>query len=155
MMGDVFGVPVSVGTISQLEQATTAAVAAPVEEARTAVQAQKVAHLDETRGRQGSQRAWLWVAVTSVVTVFVVRLSRGAAVARELLGEGCAGILVTDRYSAYNWYPVRWRQFCWAHLLRDFEAIRGRGGVCEEIGDALLAQAHQMFSWWHRVREGT
>ncbi len=116
MMGDVFGVPVSVGTISQLEQATTAAVAAPVEEARTAVQAQKVAHLDETRGRQGSQRAWLWVAVTSVVTVFVVRLSRGAAVARELLGEGCSGILVTDRYSAYNWYPVRWRQVCWAHL---------------------------------------
>jgi len=58
MMGDVFGVPVSVGTISQLEQATTAAVAAPVEEARTAVQAQKVAHLDETRGRQGSQGAW-------------------------------------------------------------------------------------------------
>jgi len=23
------------------------------------------------------------------------------------LGEGFAGILVTDRYSAYNWYPVR------------------------------------------------
>ncbi len=32
-MDDVFGVPVSVGTISQLEQATTEAVAAPVEEA--------------------------------------------------------------------------------------------------------------------------
>jgi transposase len=76
-------------------------------------------------------------------------------VARELLGEGFAGTLVTDRYSAYNWYPVRWRQLCWAHVLRDFEAIRGRGGVCEEIGDALLAQAHQMFAWWHRVREGT
>jgi transposase len=40
-------------------------------------------------------------------------------------------------------------------LLRDFEAIRGRGGASEELGDALLAQAHQMFTWWHRVREGT
>jgi transposase len=40
-------------------------------------------------------------------------------------------------------------------LLRDFEAMRGRGGRSEEIGDALLAQAHQMFTWWHRVREGT
>ena len=50
---------------------------------------------------------------------------------------------------------MRWRQVCWAHLLRDFEAIRGRGGVSEEIGDALLAQAHQMFTWWHRVCEGT
>ncbi len=155
MMDDVFGVPVSVGTISQLEQATTEAVAAPVEEARTFVHAQKVAHLDETRWRQGSQRAWLWVAVTSVVTVFVVRLSRGAEVARALLGEAFSGILVTDRYSAYNWYPVRWRQVCWAHLLRDFEAMRGRGGRSKALGDALLAQAHQMFRWWHRVRDGT
>src|SRR5437762_4316503 len=155
VMDEVFSVPMSVGTISQLEQATTAAVAAPVEEARTYVQAQEVAHLDETSWRQGDKRAWLWVAVTSWVTVFVVRLSRGGQVARELLGEKFSGILVTDRYSAYNWYPVRWRQVCWAHLLRDFEAIRVRGGVSEEIGEALLAQAHQMFAWWHRVREGT
>jgi transposase len=155
VMDDVFGVPMSVGTISQSEKATTAVVAAPVEEARTYVHEQQVAHLDETSWRQGDNRAWLWVAVTSWVTVFLVRLSRGAQVARELLGAGFRGILVTDRYSAYNWYPVRWRQLCWAHLLRDFEAIRGRGGASEEIGDALLAQAHQMFRWWHRVREGT
>ena len=104
------------------------AVAAPVEEARTYVHEQAVAHLDETSWRQGGKRAWLWVAVTSLVTVFVVRLSRGGQVARELLGETFSGILVTDRYSAYNWYPVRWRQLCWAHLLRDFEAMRSRGG---------------------------
>src|SRR5438874_938282 len=128
VMDEVFGVPMSVGTIGPLEQATTAAVAAPVEEARTYVQAQEVAHLDETSWRQGDKRAWLWVAVTSLVTVFVVRLSRGGQVARELLGEGFAGILVTDRYSAYNWYPVRWSQLSWAHVLRDFEALRGRGG---------------------------
>ena len=103
-------------------------VAEPVEEARAYVQEQAVAHLDETSWRQGGKRAWLWVAVTSLVTVFVVRMSRGGQVARELLGETFSGILVTDRYSAYNWYPVRWRQLCWAHLLRDFEAMRGRGG---------------------------
>src|SRR5215211_1947304 len=154
-MEEVFGVPMSVGTISPLEQATTEAVAAPVEAARTYVQAQEVAHLDETSWRQGDKRAWLWVAVTSWVTVFVVRMSRGGQVARELLGAQFSGILVTDRYSAYNGYPVRWRQVCWAHLLRDFEAMRGRGGRSEEIGDALMAQAHQMFAWWHQVREGT
>jgi transposase len=154
-MDEVLGVPMSVGTISQLEHATTAAVAAPVEEARTYVHAQAVAHLDETSWCQGGKRAWLWVAVTSWVTVFVVRMSRGGHVARELLGETFGGILVTDRYSAYNWYPVRWRQLCWAHLLRDFEAMRGRSGASEQIGEALLAQAHQMLTWWHRVREGT
>ena len=155
MMDEGFGVPMSVGTIGPLEQATTAAVAAPVEEARRYVHEQAVAHLDETSWRQGDKRAWLWVAVTSWVTVFVVRMSRGGHVARELLGETFSGILVTDRYSAYNWYPVRWRQLCWAHLLRDVEAMRGRDGRSEEIGDALLAQAHRMFTWWHRVRQGT
>jgi len=66
------------------------------------------------------------------VTVFVVRLSRGGQVARDLLGETFGGILVTDRWSAYNWYPVRWRQLCWAHLLRDIEAMIERGGGSQE-----------------------
>jgi len=136
VMDDVFGVPMRVGTISQSEQATTAVVAAPVEEARAFVHEQAVAHGDETRWRPGGKRAWLWVAVTNLVTVFLVRMSRGGQVARELLGESCSGILVTDRSRGYNWYPGRWRQVCWAHVLRDFEAIRGRGGASEEIGDA-------------------
>jgi transposase len=155
VMADVFRVPMSVGTISQSEKVTTEVLAEPVEEAGAYVPAQPVAHLDETSWREGNKRAWLWVAVTSLVTVFAVRLSRSGQVARELLGKEFSGILVTDRSRAYNWYPVRWRQLCWSHLLRDFEAIRGRGGLCEEIGDALLGQAHQMFAWWHRVREGT
>jgi transposase len=153
-MEEVCGVPMRVGTISQLEQATTAAGATPVEEARPYGHEQAVAHLEETSGRQGGKRAWLWGAVTSVVTLFVVRMSRGGQVARELLGETFAGILVTDRSSAYNWYPVRWRQRCGAHVLRDCEALRDRGGCSEEMGDVFLAQAHPMFTWWHRGREG-
>ena len=97
MMDEVFGVPMSVGTIRQLEQATTAAVAAPVEEARAYVQEREVAHVEETSGHQGGKQAWLWVAVTSGVTVFVVRLSRGGQVARELLGQTVSGILGTER----------------------------------------------------------
>jgi len=155
MMDEVFGVPLSIATISHLEQATTAAIAVPIEEARTYVQTREVVHVDETRWRQESRPAWLWGAVTTWVTVFVVRLSRGGHVARELRGETFAGILVTDRYSAYNWYPVRWRQLCWAHLLRDFEAMRDRGGASTALGEALLTQARQMFTWWHRVRDGT
>jgi transposase len=154
-MDDLFGVPLSVGTISQLDQTTTKVLGAPVQEARDYVATQTVAHMDETSWRPGGTRAWLWVVVTHLVTVVLSRRSRGGQGARELLGEHFSGILVTDRYSAYNWYPVRWRQVCWAHVLRDFAAIRGRGGASEEIGEALLAKAHQMFTWWHRGCEGT
>ena len=155
LLEDLFGVTLSLGTLSTLEAATVDAVSAPVEEARTYVQQQASASLDETGWRQGDQRAWLWVAVTTWGTVFLVRLSRGGKVARELLGEAFDGILVTDRFSAYNWYPVRWRQLCWAHLLRDIEAMSGRGGGSQAIGEALRSHAHQMFHWWHRVRDGT
>lgn len=154
-MAEICGVPLRVGTLSPLEQATPEALAAPREEARTDVHEQAVAHRAETSWWQGGKRAWLWGAVTSLVTVCGVRLSRGGQVARELFGEGCAGLLVTDRYSAYNWDPVRWRQLGWAHWRRDFEARRDRGGCAEALGDALLPQAHQRFTGWHRVREGT
>jgi hypothetical protein len=104
MMDDVFGVPLSVGTISPLEQVTTAAVAAPVEEARTFVHEQGVAHLDETSGRQGDKRAWLWVAVTSWVTVFVVRLSRGGHVAR-VVGRDVFRHLGHGSLQCLQWVP--------------------------------------------------
>ena len=154
-MADLFGTALSLGTIANLEQATVAAVAAPVAAAQAAVRTQPVAYLDETGWREGRTRAWLWVAVTAWVTVFAVRLSRGATVAQDLVGARFGGILVTDRWSAYTWYPTRWRQVCWAHLLRDFEAMIERGGRSQEIGEALRQQARQMFHWWHQVRDGT
>jgi transposase len=155
VLEDLFGVALSLGTLANLEQATVQAVAEPMAEARRYVQQQPAAYLDETGWREGPQRAWLWTAVTAGVTVFVVRLSRGSKVAQELLGERFWGWLVTDRWSAYSWYPTWRRQLCWAHLLRDIEAMIARGGHSREIGEALQAQAHQMFHWWHRVRDGT
>jgi transposase len=130
-------------------------VAAPVADAQAYAHAQPVAHLDETGWRDGHARAWLWVAVTAWGTIFTVRLSRGATVAQEIVGERCCGRLVTDRWSAYTWYPTRWRHICWAHLLRDIAAMRERGGRSQEIGAALREQAHQMLHWWHQVRDGT
>jgi transposase len=155
LLEDLFRVSMSLGTLVNLEQATVQAVAAPVAEARRYVQEQAVAHLDETGWHEGPHRAWLWTAVTAGVTVFVVRLSRSGKVAQELLGERFWGWLITDRWSGYNWYPTWRRQFCWAHLARDIEAMIERGGRSQEIGAALRDQTRQLFHWWHRVRDGT
>src|SRR5262245_41821832 len=51
-MDDVCGVPMSVGTVSQSEQATTQVLDPPGEEARACVEAQEVAHLDATSWRR-------------------------------------------------------------------------------------------------------
>ena len=118
------------------------------------MQQQAVVHVDETGWREGRQRAWLWVAVTTLVTVFLVHARRGTVAARALLGAS-GGWLVSDRWSAYKAWPLARRQLCWAHLRREFTAFTERGGTAHRVGRALLAETKAMFAAWHRVRDGT
>lgn len=154
LLHDFFGVDISLGSVSACEQAVSESLSEPVAEARAYVEAAPVKHADETGWREGNGRAWLWTAVTSLVTVFLVHAKRSAAAARELLGS-FTGILVTDRWSAYNGWAIRARQLCWAHLIRDFTAFTEFGGEAARIGEALLVEAKRMFEWWYRVRDGT
>ncbi|MBF0352360.1 MAG: transposase [SAR324 cluster bacterium] len=87
-------------------------------------------------------------------SVFLIRSSRAASVAQEILGLAFKGILVSDRYSAYTWVDAMKRQLCWAHLIRDILKISQRGGADEKIGADLLWQIKRMFQWWHRLRKG-
>ena len=153
--GALCGLPLRLGTLANLEHATGQALAAPGAAAQTHVRAQSIAHLDETGWRAGQARAWRWVAGTAWGTVCVVRLSRGAKVAQERLGERCCGTLVTERWRADTWSPTRWRQGGWAHRLRAFDAMIERGGRAQAMGTALRDQARQMLHAWHRVGDGT
>jgi transposase len=155
VMADFFQADLSIGSVCALERRSSEAISLPVEEVREYVKEQPVVHMDETGWREANQKAWLWVAATSLVTVFLIRGCRGGQVAREMLGETFRGILNSDRWSAYNWIPVFCRQLCWSHLLRDFQAFVERGGESQRIGEAILAQSDLMFQWWHRLRDGT
>ena len=155
LLGDFFGVEMGLGSVKALEEATSEVLKKPVEEAQETVKKQPVANVDETGWREGPQKGWLWVAVTGSVTVFLIRLSRGAKVAKELLGEAFGGIVGSDRWSGYNWVDNERRQVCWAHLLREFAGWVARGGESQRIGQELLDQAELLFHWWHRVRDGT
>lgn len=162
LLQDAFGVTISLGSVVAAQQAVSEAVAAPVDEAKAYVQGQGVVHADETGWKEGNapatpgrrKKAWLWVAVTRCVTVFLIHANRGTAAARALLGR-FAGYLVTDRWNAYNDWPVRKRQICWAHLIRDFVGFTERGKRSAPIGEALVREAQKMFALWHRVRDGT
>ena len=146
---------VSVGSVGALEQAVSTALAVPVAEAATYVQRQPVRNADETSWREKTKRAWLWISVTPLVTIFRLLKTRGAAGAKDLLGAVVWGTIGTDRYAGYHWIDPRQRQFCWAHLKREFIAWSERTGETARIGRALFAVEHQLFTLWHRVREGT
>jgi transposase len=131
-----------------------------VEQARAYVRQARVVNADETGWAQGvkarrAARAWLWVVASALVVVFQIALSRGSQVIQGLLGKDFVGWLITDRWSAYDWYDPGLRQLCWSHLTRDFQGFIDRGGKGGRIGRQLMAQRHRMFKWWHRVRDGT
>ena len=151
----VFHTEVSLGSIPALERAVSAAVAEPVQDAQTYVQQQPAANLDETGWREQAKRAWLWVAATPLVSVFLVLATRGAKGAQQLLGDTFHGIVGSDRWVAYNWLDPHRRQLCWAHLKRDFQKLVDRGGESQRLGEALLTQVEQLFRLWQRVRDGT
>jgi transposase len=155
MVEDFFGVPISLGSIANLEQATSEAIAAPVAEVAQAIRKEPVVHADETGWYERSKRAWLWGAVASTMALFLIRANRSAKVAKELLGAAFAGILVSDRWSAYAWVDTARRQLCWAHLLRQFRGFQDRGPEAKTIGTALELLTETMFQAWHRVRDGT
>ncbi len=162
-MSELYGVELSLGTVNALRQEASAAVEAAVSEAHAYVKRQEVVGADETGFRQGNAdgsnpaggKAWLWVAVTALVTVFQVSLSRSQEAARELLGANFTGFLVSDRWGGYNWLPLLRRQLCWAHLKREFQKLAEREGQSRQIGEALLKQEQKLFELWYRVRDGT
>ncbi len=155
LLGVLFHLDLSLGSVAALEQQVSAAVAVPVAEARTFVQQQAAVNADETGWREGRQRMWLWTAVTPLVTVFLVLATRGRAGAQTLRGTTFAGIIGSDRWSGYTWVDPTQRQICGAHLRRDFAAFVERGGEPARVGQALLDVSATIFGLWYRVRDGT
>src|SRR6185437_9225015 len=153
LASDLLGLTISVGMVSRLERQAAAELEAPAEQLRRYVRDADSAHIDETSWKQGRDKAWLWVAVTRLVTVFAIATSRGAEVARDLLGTDRRKVVISDRSKSYTW--IKRRQFCWAHLNRDFQAMVDRGGESAEVGRLLLGHSERLFDWWHRVRDGT
>ncbi len=155
LLHDLHHVRVSLGAIARVERTVSAALAAPVAAVEAQVHKAPVVHADETGWREGTRRAWLWVAVAAHLAVFRISRSRGAQVAKELLGAAFRGFLVSDQWSGYTWVDHKRRQLCWAHLLRKFQGWIDRGGEAARVGRRLRRLAKQMFAWWFRVRDGT
>jgi len=163
LLDQLLGVEISRGAIATIRQRLSAVLEQPMQEALGCARQQPVAYVDETGAPTGNadgvnpagKRGWQWVMVTAVVTVFIQGLSRSTAAAIELLGSSFGGIVVSDRFSAYNHLPTQQRQLCWAHLIRDLVAIAERPGASAEFGAELLGLQRQLFGHWHRYKDGS
>lgn len=154
VFSDHYGLNISLGTISKAEKTMSDALEKPYEEVADYIKKTPVKHADETGHKQQGNKMWMWVATTVFVAVFLIRVSRSSVVAKTLLGECFHGILISDRFSAYTWVNDEKRQFCWAHLLRDFTKISERSGQSGQVGEQLLGYSKRMFRLWWRLKDG-
>lgn len=150
----VFDAPVALGTVANLEQEMSAALAAPHQEALAAVRAAAVKHADETSWKLRGRLCWLWTAATTRVVAFLIHAKRGGIGLTALLGAAIQGILCSDRWGVYDRVPAQRRQVCWAHLKRDFQKILDGGGPSAFVGRRGRILVKKVFAAWHAFREG-
>lgn len=120
---DLFGQPLSLGTLTQTSQSAHDALA-PVESAviHGIIQA-AVVHVDESGLRVAGSLHWLHVACTPELTHYGVHANRGAE-AMDALGvlPQCRQWLVHDHWKPYFKYEAL-HALCNQHLLRELKFL--------------------------------
>lgn len=155
---ELFRLPVALGTVSKLEKRVSTALAGAYAEVRDAVQAEPVLHADETRWREGASHPWLWVLASSCYCLLTLTDRRNREALRGMLGasggEDAGRTLISDRYGVYGDRKPEQRQYCWAHLDRDFLAVSQSQDPLAFLGAYCLEEVDTLFAGWHRFREG-
>jgi transposase len=154
LLSDVLGIEISLGALSQAEEAVSEAIAVPVAQAREHVAEQPIKHTDATGWRQAGQARTLWTIATAAVTVFFIVPDATRAGLRGLFAK-IKGVLVSDRGKQFGFWAMDKRQICWAHLIRRFTGFAERSGAAGQLGQSLLICARTVMHCWHRVRDGT
>lgn len=148
VMGDVFQIPVALGTIQNRLEVTAEILKPVCDELENELTKQPVINIDETSYPHNKKLQWLWVFVTSTFAFFTLQTSRGSKVLHKVLGELYDGIIICDRFSAYvKYHKGRVRgliQLCWAHIIRDLKGLEQQ----------LARESNQIFSGVMRKRIG-
>ena len=116
------GLPMSSATAFEITSRVSDDLQQEYQGVMSQIRASSVVNVDETSLKVDGVNYWLWVFTTAVCTLFVVRRSRGKKVLDEVLGSGFRGFIGCDGHKAYSSFSDR-LQRCWAHLLREAEAL--------------------------------
>jgi len=102
---------------------------APIyEDVREKLRVSDVVHADETAWRNDGVGHYAWFSGNEKLAYFHIDRHRSAEVAASLLGEKFEGILVRDRYAAYNGIGSQW-QSCLAHIITKAKQIKREHGL--------------------------
>ena len=118
LCAELFNLQISEGALANLLCRVAPDFDAQVQAILTRLRRSRIVCSDETGARVKGRNAWEWVFQNHELSVHVIRNSRAAAVAEEVMAGHKPAIWVSDLYSAQRGHGERW-QICLAHQLRD------------------------------------
>ncbi|HME58029.1 MAG TPA: IS66 family transposase [Terracidiphilus sp.] len=150
----VLGISMSLGSTQKCWEQASAAVAQPCQELEQQLKNEPVLNSDETGWRNNGEKRYLWALVARNFVFYTVAKTRSSAVLLHLLGAVFAGILCSDRFSAYFKYHQGLAQLCWAHLKRNILGIQDFAKTTDAqrfCRDALALYA-RLFRLWRKFQ---
>lgn len=154
LLWELFGLRISLGSVSNIERRMSAAVEPAVDEAWAAALAAKVKHTDGTSWLQAGKMLALWTVAAVGVTVFKIVANGTRQTLQADILPTDKGVLVSDRATALKFWAMPRRQICWAHLLRKFVSFSERDGPCGTLGRELLDCTRIVFIYWVGFKDG-
>ncbi len=123
-LGELFGTPLSSGTVAALSARAAGRLEGFLEHAREQIASGDVAGFDETGFRVAGRLQWVHCARTGKYTLLMVHPRRGRQ-AIEAMGvlPSFTGVAVHDAWAPYDLYPGADHQLCCAHALRELQAV--------------------------------
>jgi hypothetical protein len=118
-----FGLSITAGGIHHLLTRLRERSAPSYEEIALHVRSASVVNMDETGLRQDGVGGWAWIARTEEVSLFRVELSRGAWVAKAMLGGDFRGVVCSDFYGVYTAEEGWAHGYCGAHMIREAKKV--------------------------------
>jgi transposase len=117
LLRSAFGLPLSPGGISQLEQRMAQKLLPDYEQLIEQARQANVLHSDETSWYVGQPGHWLWVFTNPDLSLYEVNSNRSRQVLEQMIGKDFKGTLVSDCLSIYENYGDQ-QQKCYAHHLK-------------------------------------
>jgi len=118
LLDDAFGIAVSRGGATQVVIRAAERSEPVYDNIRLIVRQSDTVYPDETGWKVGGLLQWMWVFVTRLATLYVIRPSRGRDVPQEVLGADYDGRMVHDGWAPYDAFKKAVHQQCLEHLLR-------------------------------------
>ena len=138
MLGSVFNLPLSQGSIKNMIQRFAKRSLPVYEKIRKEIESATVVGTDETGAKMNGDKWWFWTWQNEMATYITASDNRAFRTVEDNFPNGFKNAtLVSDRYGAQLKTNAKAHQICTSHLFRDFDYLI-------ELTDSLLVKRFKL-----------